>query len=78
MLIPTGRCHDEKPSRKVRFYLMLCFDFLNNIWMSSCRAIGIRIVRTNTTSIHGVDGRSMMRKNRPYDKGSRSEEGHFP
>ncbi len=38
MLIPTGRCHDEEPSRKVWFDLVLCFDFLNNIWISSCRA----------------------------------------
>ena len=31
MLIPTGRCHDEEPSSKVQFDLMLCFDFLSNI-----------------------------------------------
>lgn len=58
MLIPIGRCHDEEPSRKVLFDLMLCFDFLNNIWMSSCKATGIRVVSRSTTSIHMVDGNS--------------------
>jgi len=27
----------KKPSNKVRFDSMICFNFLNNIWMSSCR-----------------------------------------
>jgi len=58
MLIPTGRCHDEEPSHKVLFDLMLCFDLLNNIWMSSCRATKIRVVSTSTTNIHVVDGNS--------------------
>jgi len=58
MLIPTGRCHDEESSRKVLFYLMLCFDFLKNIWMSSYRAIGTRIVSASKTRIHVVDGNS--------------------
>ena len=58
MLIPTGRCHDEDPSSKVLFDLMLCFDFLNNIWMSSCRATGTKVGSTSTTSIQVVDGNS--------------------
>jgi len=56
MLIPTGRFHDEEPSHKVLFDLMLCFYFLNNIWMSSCRATRTRVLRTSTTNIHVVDG----------------------
>ena len=56
MLIPTRRCHDEEPSRKALFYLMLCFDFLNNSLMSSCKATGKRVVSTSTISIHVVDG----------------------
>jgi len=58
MLIPTGRCHDEEPSCKVLFDLMLCFDFLNDIWMSSCRATRTRVVSTSATNIHVVNGNS--------------------
>ena len=55
MLIPIGICHDEERSRNILFDLMLCFDFLNNIWMSLCKATGTRVVSTCITSIHVVD-----------------------
>jgi len=58
MLIPTRRCHDEELSRKVLFDLILCFDFLNNNWMSSCRATDTRFICTSTTIIHVEDGNS--------------------
>ena len=74
MMIPTRGCHDEEPSSKVQLDLMLCFDFLNNIQTSACKAIGTRVVSTSTTGIHVVDGipeRRMMGKKQLYDKGSR-------
>ena len=58
MMIPTGICHDEEPSRKVLFDLMLCFHFLNNIYIVLCRATRTRVVSASTTSIHVVDGNS--------------------
>jgi len=58
MLIPTGRCHDEEPCRKVLFDLILCFDFLNNIYMSSCRDTRTRVVSKSTTGIHVMDEKS--------------------
>ena len=78
-----GRCHDEEPSRKVWFDLIWCFDFLSNIWMSSCRATRTRLVRTSTTNIHAMDGNSC--KKRGEKRGSHMkkvpdvcQEGHFP
>lgn len=58
MLIDTRRCHDEESSCKVLFDLILCFGFLNNIWMSTCKATGTRVVSVSTTSIHVVDENS--------------------
>jgi len=61
MLKPTKRCHDEEPYRMTQFYIMLCFYFLNNIWMSSCKANHTRFVSTNTTIIHVEDGNSLKK-----------------
>ena len=55
-------CHDRKPPQKVWFDLLLCLDFLNNVWMSSCRATRKRVVSTRTTSIHVLDGNSWKKQ----------------